>query len=116
MAKPKSITITYAELKAFSDTIDENWYFEEDGTIPAEFWDGKMDPADKITIEAGEIYIIWQGNGDPPTDEDREFVAEYRKWKTGLDFEILAIQINKKDKDRITKLLKDNGVKILAGK
>jgi hypothetical protein len=115
MAKPKSVTITYAELKAFSDTIDENWYFEEDGTIPEEFWEGKMDPADKITIEDGEIYIVWQGDGQPPTDEDREFVAEFRKWKTGLDYVIMAIRVEKKDKDRISKLLKENKIKILSG-
>jgi len=115
MAKPKSITITYAELKAFSDTIDENWYFEEDGTIPAEFWDGKLNPSDKITIEEGEIYIMWQGNGESPTDDEREFVAEFRKWRTGLDYLVMTIQVNKKDKDRISKLLKENRVKVLSG-
>lgn len=115
MVRPKSITITYAELKEFSDTIDENWYFDEDGTIPAEFWDGKMNPADKITIEEGEIYIVWQGNGEPPIDEDMEFVAEFRKWKTGLDYVVMAIRVGKKDKDRITKLLKENRIKILSG-
>jgi hypothetical protein len=112
--KVKSITITLAEFKEFSDTVDENWYYEEE-IIPLEFWDepGKYDPAEKIRIDDGDIWICWQGDGDPPNGIDaKEFIAEYRKWKTGIDYKTLVIKVDKKDEKRIRELLKENKVKV----
>lgn len=115
MEKRRVITTTFAELKQFTDTINEDWYFEEDGTIPEYFWDEKKkyNPVETVTIEEDEIYIMWQGRGEPPGGgEGKEFVAEFRKWKTGLDYKFLVIRVNKPDEKAVRELLKQHKIQV----
>ncbi|MDD3019831.1 MAG: hypothetical protein PHX61_02475 [Alphaproteobacteria bacterium] len=101
--------LTLAEFDAFQKSLSKEWYFEDDG-LPDEFWEGHFNPAEVVTINKGDVTISYQGENEQDLFEDekhKDFFTEFRKWKTGIDFEIVAVRIPKGKKEELLKLVKE---------
>ena len=79
--------------------------------IPDKLYDGLLPPEDTITINAGDIAIVWQGSEDAPDGNDeKEFISEFMKWKKNRDFNFFVIKVKKTEYDKIKNLLNENGI------
>jgi hypothetical protein len=114
--KQTKVTLTLQEFWAFSQSLSEDWYFEGDEEyVNDEFWEGPghFDPTEKITVERDYITICYQGN-DPESNGDfMEFIDEFTKWKTGIDYEYVTFEVSKSKAQAVRKIvekyLKENG-------
>jgi hypothetical protein len=101
--------ITLAEFDEFCKQLSNDWYFEGDECfIDEDFWDGKFDPNKVINVNKEEITLCYQGAKDKCVDESYiDFLPEFKKWKTGIDFEIVSVKIPKGKKVELMKLVKE---------
>lgn len=100
--------ITLAEFDAFSKSLSDDWYFEgDDCFIDDEFWDGKFNPKEVIDVKRDEITLCYQGRESlSEGDKYKDFLAEFKKWKTGIDFDIVVIMIPKDKKAELVAMVK----------
>jgi hypothetical protein len=107
--QPKPVTLTLAEFDAFQKQTGDDWYFEGDeGYVSDAFWEGVFDPAEVITVQPEHIYLIYQGEEPDKNAECLDFVVEFEKWRTGLDYEIVAVEIPKGKKEELLALVKEH--------
>jgi hypothetical protein len=107
-SKQKPVEITLAEFKAFSDQLSDDWYFDNDG-LSDEFWEGKFDPSEVITVGPDEIALCWQGSEPKSQDEHYiDFLPEYLKWKRGYGYAFVVLQVPEGMKSEIETLVKDH--------
>jgi hypothetical protein len=103
----KEMKLSLGEFDAFQKSLSNDWYFEDD-RLPDEFWEGCFNPAEIITINKGDVTICYQGKyaGDLYEDEIyKDCLTEFKKWKAGIDFEIVAVKIPKGKKGELLKLV-----------
>jgi hypothetical protein len=110
--------ITLAEFDAFSKQLSDDWYFEGDESFIDEmFWEGKFDPADVINVGSEEITLCYQGKEHKSEDEKYiDFLPVFKKWKSGLDFDIVAVKIPKGKKDELLKIIEEKFGKVTTWK
>jgi len=114
--KQAKITLTLQELWAFAQSLSDDWYFEGDEEfVDDAFWEGPghFTPTEEITVERDCLTICYQGN-DPENNNDfLEFVDEFIKWKTGIDYEFVTFEVPKSKapavREMVEKYLKENG-------
>lgn len=105
MKKPTKITL--GEFDAFQKSLSDDWYFIDDG-LSDEFWDGKFDPAEIVLVGEGDITIAYQGNEELSEDEKyKDFLTEFKKWKNGINFDIVTVKIPKGKKEELLALIKE---------
>lgn len=108
--KQKPVKISLVEFKAFCDQLSKDWYFESDECfIAEEFWDGKFDPSEIITVGPDEITLCWQGKEPKsPAESYIDFLPEFLKWKRGYGFEFVVMQVPEGMKAEIESLVKEH--------
>jgi hypothetical protein len=110
--KECEMKIQILDIIEFLKTIDDEWYIEDDGILDEymdEGWEKPLDPRSKITIDKDDIWIMYQGDEH---HEDKEFLTEFKKWKTGRDSIYIVLEIDKDKLDEVTETLKKiTGVK-----
>ena len=97
--KQTKVTLTLQEFWAFAQSLSDDWYFEGDeGFVDEKFWEGpgNFDPTEEITVERDCIEICYQGNNQNHDEDILEFVDEFTKWKTGIDYEFMTFEVPKK--------------------
>jgi hypothetical protein len=101
--------MTLAEFDAFQKTIPDGWYFEgDDEFIDDDFWDGKYDPEKIININKGDIYILLDSIELPKDGiDEKDFLTEFKKWKSSIDYEFVVIKIPKGKKDELIFMVKE---------
>lgn len=101
--------ITLAEFKAFCDQLSDDWYFEGDECfIDDDFWEGKFNPSEIINVRTDEITLCYQGREDKPESEKYvDFLPLFRKWKTGIAYEIVTVEIPKGKKADLIAIVKE---------
>ncbi len=106
--KMNKISLTLQEFWAFAQSLSDDWYFEGDeGYVDDEFWEGPghFDPSDKITVERGVIAICYQGDNPDRNKDFLEFIDEFIKWKTGITYEFVILEVPKGKVAEVKKLV-----------
>lgn len=101
--------ITLAEFDEFQKSLTDDWYFIDD-KLSDGFWDGNFDPTEIVDVTKGDITIAWQGKDPAPKEEYLDFLTEFKKWKAGIDFDIVTIKVPKNMKDEFMKIIKEKGL------
>ena len=114
--KQTKVTLTLQEFWAFAQSLSDDWYFEGDEEfVDEKFWEGPghFDPTEKITVERDCIAICYQGNDHECNGDFMEFIDEFVKWKTGIDYEFITFEVPKGKaqavREMVEKYLKDAG-------
>ena len=96
--------ITRAEFDEFSNSLSDDWYFEGADDIS----DGSTDPSDVFEIPKDAITICYQGKDHiPESQQFKDFVIEFQKWKKGIGFEFITLKIPKGKSNEIKNIVKE---------
>jgi hypothetical protein len=108
--------IPILEILEFLKTIDDKWYVEDGGILDEhmdEGWEKPLDPGSKVNINKDDIWIMYQGDDDLRDHEDKDFLSEFKKWKTGRDSVFIVLEVDKNKLDEVTETLKKiGGIKV----
>ena len=103
------------EIDEFLKTLSEDWYIEDDGLLDDQYNEnGELINGNNIiSVGKDDIEIIYQGEQRLVSDEYKDFLSEFKKWKKMQTCVYITLEIDKSKLDEVTELLKKMPVKIV---